>query len=212
MTVGRLAPTLGPMSFLHPSAIVEPGAELGEGVRVWCFCHVMAGARVGAGTSLGMGCFVAAGAVIGARCRVQNHVSVFAGVVLEDDVFVGPSAVFTNVKTPRAAVDRRAEYAHTTVRRHATVGANATVLPGVTVGCMGFVGAGAVVTADVLDGALVVGAPARRVGWVGEHGERLRFEDERANGGELIVGACGFCAATGRTYRLDMSGIVALGP
>ncbi|HEY4117525.1 MAG TPA: aminotransferase class I/II-fold pyridoxal phosphate-dependent enzyme [Byssovorax sp.] len=159
--------------FVHPSAVVDPGAELGPGARVWHFAHVSAGARVGARTSLGQGAYVAPGVRIGAGVKVQNHVSIYAGVEIEDDVFVGPSAVFTNVTTPRAAVDRRGEFVATRVRRGASIGANATVVCGCTIGAHALVGAGAVVTRDVAEHAIVVGSPARRVGWACACGERL---------------------------------------
>jgi len=176
----------------HPTADVELPVEIGPGTRIWRFCHVMSGARIGAGASLGQGCFVAAGARVGDRVRLQNHVSVFAGVSLDDDVFVGPGAVFTNVKNPRATRPRQGRYASTGVRRGATIGANATVLCGLTVGERAFVGAGAVVTRDVDPYALVVGSPARAVGWVSAAGERLEFDAEgRAR-----------CAITGEGYRL----------
>lgn len=176
----------------HPTADVELPVEIGPGTRIWRFCHVMSGARIGAGVSLGQGCFVAAGARVGDRVRVQNHVSVFAGVSLEDDVFVGPGAVFTNVKNPRATRPRQGRYAPTVVGRGATIGANATVLCGLRVGERAFVAAGAVVTRDVDPYALVVGSPARAVGWVSEAGERLEFDAEgRAR-----------CPITGESYRL----------
>jgi len=183
--------------FVHASTVVENDVELGPGARVWHFCHVMAGARIGAGSQLGQGCFVGRGVVIGERVRIQNHVSVFEGVELEDDVFVGPSATFTNVKNPRAHVSRRNEFLPTRVRRGATIGANATILPGVELGEYCFVGAGAVVTRDVAPYALVVGAPARGAGWMSRHGEALHFENGRAR-----------CSATGESYTL-VDGVVA---
>jgi UDP-2-acetamido-3-amino-2,3-dideoxy-glucuronate N-acetyltransferase len=152
---------------IHPSAAVEEGASLGEDTVVWRHAHVMPGARVGARCVLGQGCFVAPGVVIGDGCRLQNHVSLFQGVTLEDDVFVGPSAVFTNVRRPRAAFPTpRERYLPTLVRRGASIGANATILCGVTVGQGALVAAGAVVTRDVPPFALVVGQPARVVGLV----------------------------------------------
>lgn len=181
---------------IHPSALVDPGAQLGPGVRVWHFCHVMAGAVVGEGTMLGQGCFVGSGARIGARCRVQNNVSVYDGVVLEDDVFVGPSAVFTNVDNPRAAVSRKAEFKITRVGRGATIGANATLLPGVQLGQYAFVAAGAVVRRDVPAFALVAGVPARRIGWMSRHGERMEPD---------AAGECR-CPVTGERYRLEPGG------
>jgi UDP-2-acetamido-3-amino-2,3-dideoxy-glucuronate N-acetyltransferase len=181
----------------HPSAVIDRGASIGAGVRIWHFCHVMGGARIGPGAMLGQGCFVGSGVVIGARVRLQNHVSVFEGVELEDDVFVGPSAAFTNVRTPRAFVSRRAlspgshAFERTLVRRGATIGANATVVCGIELGEYCLVGAGAVVTKSVSSYALVAGVPARQLGWVSRHGETLRFRAGRAR-----------CPATGEGYVL----------
>lgn len=157
---------------IHPSAIIEPGAQIGAQTRIWHWVHVMPGARIGARCSIGQGCFV--GAVqIGDGCRIQNHVSIYDGVTLEDDVFLGPSCVFTNVLHPRAHVPRKDAYAPTLVGRGATIGANATIVCGVTIGPYAMIGAGAVVTRDVAAHALVVGAPARRVGWACPCGETL---------------------------------------
>jgi UDP-2-acetamido-3-amino-2,3-dideoxy-glucuronate N-acetyltransferase len=179
----------------HPSAIVDDGAQLGEGSKVWHFAHVCAGARIGVGCSLGQGVFIGNDVVIGRNVRIQNHVSVYDAVTLEDDVFCGPSMVFTNVLNPRAAVPRKSEYRPTRVKRGATLGANCTVVCGSTIGEYAFVGAGAVVTGDVPAFALVVGVPARRIGWMSVHGERLdlpvRGQGEAA------------CPATGNRYRLD---------
>ena len=182
--------------FVHESSVVEANARLGAGVKVWLHCHVRAGAQVGEGTQVGMGCYLASGAVVGARCRLQNHVSVYDGVVLEDDVFVGPSAVFTNVKTPRAHSPRRDAYEVTYVERGASIGANATVVCGVRIGRYAMVGAGAVVTRDVMPFALVVGSPARQVGWCCQCGERL--DDERLAAEERVV-----CERCGASYQLN---------
>ena len=179
---------------IHPSAIVDEGAQLGAGTHVWHFAHVCAGARIGDGCSLGQGVFVANDVHIGHNVKVQNNVSVYDAVTLEDDVFCGPSMVFTNVHNPRAAVPRKNEYRRTLVKRGATLGANCTVVCGTTIGAYAFVGAGAVVSRDVADFALVVGVPARRIGWVSRHGERLTFSDE--TNGEAV------CAATGEAYVL----------
>jgi UDP-2-acetamido-3-amino-2,3-dideoxy-glucuronate N-acetyltransferase len=149
----------------HATAVVDAGARVGAGTKIWHFCHVMAGARVGAGCVLGQNVFVAAGAVVGDGCRVQNNVSIYDGVDLADDVFVGPSAVFTNVRAPRAAVSRKGAFVPTRVGRGATIGANATIVCGVEIGAYALVGAGAVVTRDVAPHAVVTGVPARRTGW-----------------------------------------------
>jgi UDP-2-acetamido-3-amino-2,3-dideoxy-glucuronate N-acetyltransferase len=161
-----------PDNYIHPTAIVDGPAHVGAGTRIWHFVHVMPGAHLGERCSIGQGCYL--GKVrIGNGCKIQNNVSVYDGVTLEDDVFLGPSCVFTNVKHPRAHVSRKDTYAKTLVRRGATVGANATIVCGVTIGEYAMIGAGAVVTADVPAHALVVGAPGRRVGWACRCGETL---------------------------------------
>lgn len=160
------------MDLVHPTAIVEAGAQIGEGTRIWHWVHVRAGAVLGEGCSIGQGCYVG-NVRIGAGCRIQNHVSVFDGVTLEDGVFLGPSCVFTNIEHPRAHVSRRESYTQTLVRRGATIGANATILCGVTIGEYAMIGAGAVVTSGVPAHAVVVGVPARRVGWACTCGETL---------------------------------------
>ncbi len=176
---------------IHPSAIVDAGAVLGDGCRVWHFVHISAGARIGANCSFGQNVYVGDDVRIGDNVKVQNNVSVYDAVTLEDDVFCGPSMVFTNVHNPRSAVSRLSEYRPTLVRRGASLGANCTVVCGTTIGRHAFVGAGAVVSRDVADHALVVGVPARRIGWVSRHGERLVFENDAAA-----------CPATGERYRL----------
>ncbi len=177
---------------VHPTATVAVDAVVGEGTSIWHHCHVMGGARIGAGCVLGHAVFIGPHVVIGDGCRIQNHVSLFDGVVLEDEVFVGPSAVFTNVKNPRAAVSRKHEFRKTLVRHGASIGANATILPGVTLGRFSFVAAGAVVTRDVPDYAIVQGTPARPAGWMSRHGERLELDEQ----------GLASCPATGETYRL----------
>ena len=180
---------------IHPSAIVDVGAQIGDGTHVWHFVHVSAGARIGARCSLGQGVYVGNDVRIGDNVKIQNNVSVYDAVTLEDDVFCGPSVVFTNVHNPRAAVVRKNEYRRTRVKRGATLGANCTIVCGTTVGEHAFVGAGAVVSRDVPAYALVVGVPARRIGWMSRHGERLTLP---ASGtGEAA------CPATGERYRLD---------
>ena len=179
---------------IHPSAIVDDGAVLGDGCRVWHFVHVAAGARIGRDCSFGQGVYVG-NVSIGDRVKVQNNVSVYDAVTLEDDVFCGPGMVFTNVMNPRAAVPRKHEYRPTLVKRGATLGANCTVVCGTAIGEYAFVGAGAVVSGDVPAFALVVGVPARRIGWMSRHGERLELP--ASGSGEAR------CPATGERYRLD---------
>jgi len=159
--------------FIHESAYVDQGATIGTGTKVWHFCHVMPGAVIGERCSLGQNVVVMNGTRIGNNCKIQNNVSIYEGVELEDDVFCGPSMVFTNVINPRSHVSRKHEYLATRVCRGSSIGANATIVCGVTLGEYSFVGAGAVVTADVPDYALMVGVPARRIGWMCQCGERL---------------------------------------
>lgn len=180
--------------FAHPSACIDEPCQIGEGTRVWHFCHVMSGARIGRGCVLGQNVFVAGGAVVGDRVRVQNNVSIYDGVVIEDDVFLGPSCVLTNVTSPRAEIHRRGSFEPTRIRRGATIGANATIVCGLTVGRHAFVAAGAVVTRDVPDYALVMGVPGRQAGWMGRHGEKL------GPGPEGIEGTW-VCPASGLRYR-----------
>ena len=189
------------MATVHASAIVDDGAQLGAGTHVWHFAHVCAGARIGHGCSLGQGVYVGNEVRIGHNVKIQNHVSVYDAVTLEDDVFCGPSMVFTNVHNPRSAVPRKSQYRPTLVKRGATLGANCTVVCGTTIGRYAFVGAGAVVSRDVADFALVVGVPARRIGWVSRHGERLVFA--AGVNGEAV------CRATGERYVLS-DGVCAL--
>ena len=180
---------------VHSSAIVDDGAQIGEGSRVWHFAHVCAGARIGKGVSLGQNVFVGNKVVIGDKCKVQNNVSVYDNVTLEEGVFCGPSMVFTNVYNPRSAVTRKEEYRRTLVKQGATIGANATIVCGSTVGRYAFVGAGAVVQKDVPDFALVVGVPARQIGWMSRFGERLELPLQGS--GEAV------CLHTGDRYVLD---------
>lgn len=164
--------------FAHPTAVIDEGAQIGEGTRVWHFTHVMNFAEVGANCTLGQNVFIANGVRIGKNVKIQNNVSVYDGVIIEDDVFVGPSVVFTNVLHPRSFIDRKHEFRETPVRRGATIGANATILCGNEIGEYALVGAGSVVTHAVPAHALVVGNPARQIGWVDEDGEKLRFDGE----------------------------------
>jgi len=181
--------------FVHESAYVDEGAKIGKGTKVWHFCHVMPGAVIGERSSLGQNVVVMSGTRIGDNVKIQNNVSVYEGVELEDDVFCGPSMVFTNVINPRSHVSRKSEYQRTLVKRGSSIGANATVVCGVTLGEYSFVGAGAVVTTDVPPYALMVGVPARRRGWMCQCGERLPD-----------AGA-GTCAACGTSYETSGSGI-----
>ena len=178
----------------HPTAIVDDGAAIGDGTRVWHWVHVSAGARIGARCSLGQNVYVGSRVVIGDNCKIQNNVSIYDNVTLEDDVFCGPSMVFTNVYNPRSHVPRKDEYRDTLVRRGATLGANCTIVCGVTIGAYAFVGAGAVVNRTVKPYALVAGVPARQVGWMSEHGERLDLP--LTGSGEAS------CPATGGRYVL----------
>ncbi|MBV8247641.1 MAG: UDP-2-acetamido-3-amino-2,3-dideoxy-D-glucuronate N-acetyltransferase [Comamonas sp.] len=159
--------------FKHDSAIVDEGAQIGEGSRIWHFVHVCGGARIGKGVSLGQNVFVGNQVVIGDRCKVQNNVSVYDNVTLEEGVFCGPSMVFTNVYNPRSLIERKDEYRDTLVKKGATLGANCTIVCGSTIGEYAFIGAGAVVNKDVPAYALMVGVPARQIGWMSEFGEQL---------------------------------------
>lgn len=161
--------------YQHPSAIVDEGAQIGEGSRVWHFVHVSAGAKIGQGVSLGQGVFVGNKVVIGDQCKIQNNVSVYDNVTLEDGVFCGPSMVFTNVYNPRSLIERKDQYRNTLVKKGATLGANCTIVCGVTIGEYAFVGAGAVINKDVPAYALMVGVPARQIGWMSEFGEQLEL-------------------------------------
>lgn len=180
--------------YQHPSAIVDDGAQIGEGSRIWHFVHVCGGARIGAGVSLGQNVFVGNNVVIGDRCKVQNNVSVYDNVTLEEGVFCGPSMVFTNVYNPRSLIDRKDQYRNTLVKRGATLGANCTIVCGVTIGAYAFIGAGAVVNKDVSNYALVLGVPGRPSGWMSAYGERLDLP--------LYGEGSATCAHTGDTYSL----------
>ncbi len=185
--------------FVHPSAIIDEPCIIGEGTKIWHFCHVMSGAQLGARCNLGQNVFVANDVRIGNNVKIQNNVSVYAGVELEDDVFCGPSCVFTNVSNPRSQIVRHALYERTRVRRGATIGANATIVCGVTIGRYAFVGAGAVVTQDVPDYALALGVPARQVGWMSRHGHRLPNPDQAG----LML-----CPESGWRYQQNADGVL----
>lgn len=178
----------------HASAIVDEGAQIGEGSRVWHFVHVCGGARIGKGVSLGQNVFVGNKVVIGDHCKIQNNVSVYDNVTLEEGVFCGPSMVFTNVYNPRALIERKSEYRNTLVKKGVTLGANCTIVCGITVGEYALVGAGAVINKDVPAYALMVGVPARQIGWVSQYGEQLSLP--------LTGNAQAICPHTGRRYVL----------
>ncbi len=185
--------------FAHESAYIDDGCEIGAGTKIWHFCHVMSGARLGRGCNLGQNVLVSSGVVIGNNVKIQNNVSVYTGVELEDDVFCGPSCVFTNVINPRSQIVRHSQYQRTVVRRGVTIGANATIVCGATLGRYAFIGAGAVVRGDVPDYALMLGVPARQRGWMSRHGHRLV---DRNGAGELV------CPESGWRYQEVEPGIL----
>jgi len=178
--------------FVHESSYVDEGVEIGEGTKIWHFCHVMPRARIGERCNIGQNVLVSSDVTLGNNVKIQNNVSLYTGVIVEDDAFLGPSMVFTNVINPRSHVNRKDEYKRTLVRKGASIGANATIVCGVTLGKYCFVGAGSVVTRDVPDYALVYGSPARVRGWMCQCGEQLEFEGETA-----------VCAACGNAYHKD---------
>jgi UDP-2-acetamido-3-amino-2,3-dideoxy-glucuronate N-acetyltransferase len=179
--------------FAHDTAVVDAGCEIGAGVKIWHFSHIMTGAKVGDDCNIGQNVVVSPGVVLGRNVKVQNNVSIYTGVICEDDVFLGPSMVFTNVINPRSAVNRKNEYMRTRVGRGASIGANATIVCGNDIEEFAFIGAGAVVTKAVPAYALVVGNPARRIGWVSEYGHRLAFDEE----------GVAVCPESGEKYLLE---------
>jgi UDP-2-acetamido-3-amino-2,3-dideoxy-glucuronate N-acetyltransferase len=182
--------------FVHPSAIVDEPAEVGEGTQIWHFSHIMSGAKIGEHCIIGQNVFIGKGAILGNNIKVQNNVSIYAGVVLEDDVFCGPSMVFTNVFNPRSFISRKKEFRKTLVRKGATIGANATVVCGNTIGQYAFIGAGSIVTRDVPDHTLVYGNPGRPKGWVCRCAEEVAFRSGKA-----------VCKACGKRYQKDLHGV-----
>jgi len=184
--------------FAHPTAVIDEGSAIGEGTKIWHFSHVMPGCTIGERCNLGQNVVISPGVVLGKNVKIQNNVSVYTGVICEDDVFLGPSMVFTNVINPRSAVVRKDEYKQTVVKRGASIGANATVVCGNAIGEYALIGAGAVITKPVLPYALVVGNPAKQIGWVSEYGHRLEFNNEGA----------AFCPETNQEYKLDNDRVI----
>lgn len=179
--------------FSHETAVIDKGAQIGNGCKIWHFSHVMGKVRLGENCNLGQNVFVADDVVLGKNVKVQNNVSIYSGVICEDDVFLGPSMVFTNIKNPRSAIVRKGEYDRTLVKKGASIGANATIVCGNDIGCFAFIAAGAVVTSNVPDYALMIGCPARQEGWMSEYGHRLHFnEDGKAT-----------CPESGSEYLLE---------
>lgn len=177
----------------HPTAVIDEGCEIGEGTKIWHFSHIMSNCRIGRNCNLGQNVVISPEVVLGTNVKVQNNVSIYTGVICEDDVFLGPSMVFTNVTNPRSAVNRRGQYAKTLVKKGASIGANATIVCGNNIGKYAFIGAGAVVTKDVPDYALVIGNPARQIGWMSEYGHKLKFDSS----GTAI------CEESGEKYKLE---------
>jgi UDP-2-acetamido-3-amino-2,3-dideoxy-glucuronate N-acetyltransferase len=178
--------------FIHPTAVIDEGAQIGTGTKIWHFCHLMPGCRIGERCNIGQNVFIDNNTVIGNGVKIQNNVSVYNGVIIEDDVFLGPSMVFTNVINPRSFIERKDEFKSTFIRKGATVGANATLLCGIEIGAYAMIGAGAMVVKNVLPYAIMTGNPSRQTGWISEAGFKLDF-----NADGLAI-----CPQTGRTYKL----------
>ncbi len=187
--------------FAHETAVIDKGCRIGKGCKIWHFSHIMPGARLGENCNLGQNVLVAADVVLGRNVKVQNNVSLYTGVICEDEVFLGPSMVFTNIINPRSAVVRKGKYIKTLVKKGASIGANATILCGNTIGEYAFIGAGAVVTRDVLPYALIVGNPGRQTGWMSEFGHKLAFNEM----GEAT------CPESGEKYRLKDDSVRKIG-
>ena len=191
--MGKEAMNELPEFFAHETAVIDEGCSIGEGTRIWHFSHIMKDCEIGKNCNIGQNVVVSPKVVLGNNVKVQNNVSIYTGVICEDDVFLGPSMVFTNIVNPRSAVIRRGQYVRTLVRRGASIGANATIVCGHSIGEYAFIGAGAVVTKEVLPYALVVGNPAKQVGWMSEFGHKLDFD-----GDEVAV-----CPESGEKYKLE---------
>ena len=183
--------------FAHDTAVIDEGSTIGEDVKIWHFSHIMSGSVIGPKCNIGQNVVISPGVELGTNVKVQNNVSIYTGVTCEDDVFLGPSMVFTNVINPRSAVNRKSEYSKTTVKKGASIGANATIVCGNDIGRYAFVGAGAVVTRNVPDYALVVGNPSKQIGWVSEYGHRLVFNEENI----------GKCPESNEEYKLDNNNV-----
>jgi UDP-2-acetamido-3-amino-2,3-dideoxy-glucuronate N-acetyltransferase len=179
--------------FAHETAVIDDGCTIGEGTKIWHFSHIMSNCEMGEGCNIGQNVVVSPGVVLGKNVKIQNNVSIYTGVICEDDVFLGPSMVFTNVINPRSAVNRKSEYAKTIVKKGASIGANATIVCGHDIGEYAFIGAGAVVTKTVLPYALVVGNPARQIGWMSEFGQRLEFD----------INGFAICSESNETYKIE---------
>jgi len=179
--------------FVHPSSVVDEGAIIGKGTKIWHFCHVSSNARLGEKCNLGQNVFIAGDVELGNNVKIQNNVSIYTGVTCGNDVFLGPSMVFTNVTNPRSGVNRRGQYSRTHVGHGASIGANATIVCGHDIGNFAFIGAGAVVTKNIPDYALVVGNPAKQIGWMSEHGHRLNFDDN-----DIAI-----CPESNESYKLE---------
>jgi len=181
--------------FAHETAVIDKGCEIGEGTKIWHFSHIMPGSKIGKNCNLGQNVVISPDVVLGNNVKIQNNVSVYTGVICEDDVFLGPSMVFTNITNPRSAVVRKDKYEKTLIKKGASIGANATILCGLEIGGFAMIGAGAVVTKNIQDYALVVGNPAKQLGWVSEYGHRLEF----TNKNEAV------CSESGQKYKLSES-------
>ena len=184
--------------FAHETAVIDEGCNIGEGTKIWHFSHLMPNCTLGENCNIGQNVVISPEVVLGKNVKVQNNVSIYTGVTCDDDVFLGPSMVFTNVVNPRSAVNRRGEYSKTHVKRGATIGANATIVCGHNIGKYAFIGAGAVVTKEVADYALLVGNPAKQIGWMSEYGHRLVFDEKGA----------AICEESGEKYRLEAEKVV----
>jgi len=183
--------------FAHKTAVIDEGCQIGKGTKIWHFSHIMSACTIGENCNIGQNVVISPGVILGRNVKVQNNVSVYTGVICEDDVFLGPSMVFTNITNPRSAIVRKNKYEKTVVEKGATIGANATVLCGINIGRHAFIGAGAVVTKDVVPYALVVGNPARQTGWMSEYGHRLHFDDKNI----------AICPESNEKYQLKNSAV-----